>query len=156
MHVTSKIKFKHLCTFNKNIHLLMKMNLAQMIDFNRYVYIACRRVQPAQELNPRTSLLSGQLVRPRRPSPPNMQYITKAKKFYSSQFDWNSKNYCLTEIKIQQRIIQESIKWKEMSVYLRNFSQNQLAVFNQFINENEFRSNHRFFNRYIYISFFLK
>ena len=37
------------------------MNLGQIKDFNRYVYIACRRVLPPLELNPTTSLLSGHL-----------------------------------------------------------------------------------------------
>ena len=71
---------------------------------------------PPQESNPSTSTLSGQLVRPLRPSPTNMQNITKAKNFHSIQFDWNSKNYCLTEIKIQHRTIPEGINCKEMGV----------------------------------------
>ena len=55
------------------------MNLGQIKGFNRYVYIACRRGLPPRELNPSTRLLSGQLVKPLRPSSPNMQHITKAK-----------------------------------------------------------------------------
>ena len=125
----------------------MKMNLGRIIDFNRYVYNACWRVLPSQELNPSTSLLFGQVVV--RQSSPNMQptYITKAINCYSIQFDWNSKNYYLSEIKIQHRTTADAIKCKEMSIYLRKndqiFSQNQLAIVNQFINEHEFRFSFR-------------
>ena len=92
------------------------MSLGRIKDLNKYVYIACRRVLSPRESNPSTSMLSGQLVRPLRPSPPNMQHITKARNFHSIQLDWKSKNYCLTEIKIQHRTIPEGIKCKEMSV----------------------------------------
>ena len=50
------------------------MNLCRIKDFNSCVNIACRRVLPPQELDPTTSLLSGQLVRPLRQSPPNMEH----------------------------------------------------------------------------------
>ena len=59
-------------TCDININVLTKMNLGRIKDFNIYVYIACRRVLSPQESNPSTSLLSGQLVRPLRQSPPNM------------------------------------------------------------------------------------
>ena len=44
------------------------MNLGH---FNRYVYSACRRVLSPRKSNPSPSTLSGQLVRPLRPSPPS-------------------------------------------------------------------------------------
>ena len=54
------------------------MNLGRIKDFNRYVYIASRRILPPREWNPSTTLLSGQFVRPLKQSPPNIQHITKA------------------------------------------------------------------------------
>ena len=131
------------------------MNLGQIKDFNRYVYIACRRALSSRELNPITSTLSGQLVRPLRPSPPNMQHITKARNFHSIQFDWNSKNYCLAENRFSigpSRRVLNAKNW--VSIWERKIEyilKNQLTIFNQFINENEF-SQIKDFNRYVYIA----
>ena len=63
--------------------IIRKMNLGRIKDFNRYMFILqSRRVPRPPELNPSTSLLSEQLVRPLRQSPPNMQHINITKAIY--------------------------------------------------------------------------
>ena len=88
------------------------MNLGRIKHFNRYVYIACRRVLSSGESNSGTSTFPSQ----------TLETISKHATYNESQtfsLDWNSKNYCLTEIKIQHWTISEGINCKEMSVYLR-------------------------------------